>query len=156
STGYIKAVDFGIFIESNNVVLTNDGTILSTSTISNRAAVKVVSQQSATITNTNKLLGSYGIIAGGFINNSGTIHGSISCGAIYGGTVTNSGTFAGGVGIKIVSGTSATIIDIGTIAGTSGTAISFAALNDLLKFNASTSANIQGTVNGGGGTDTLE
>jgi hypothetical protein len=48
------------------------------------------------------------------------------------------------------------VIDTGTIIGSLGTAIKFGGANDLLKFNPSTSAKIQGTVDGGGGTDTLE
>src|SRR5262249_37573210 len=49
-----------------------------------------------------------------------------------------------------------TVIDSGAIIGTGGTAIGFGAGNDLLKLVPSASVNIQGAVDGGSGTNTLE
>ena len=72
--------------------------------------------------------------------------------------ISNAGTIAGTVGISVTgAGTlDQTLIDSGTIVGSGGTAAAFGAGNDLLKFTPSASVSIQGTVNGGGGTNTLE
>src|SRR5262249_3401165 len=73
----------------------------------------------------------------------------------------NAGTIAGTAGITVAgSGAAAqTVIDSGTISsvsGSSGTAIAFGAGNDLLKLTPATSITIQGKVDGGSGTNTLQ
>jgi hypothetical protein len=117
-----------------------------------------------TVTNTATISGTYnnsGIIlnAGGYVSNasSGVIQG-VAAGVTVGGaagTVINAGTITGYTGLGFGNNAN-TVIDTGTIVGTSGTAIAFGTANDLLKFTPSASVKIQGTVDGGGGTNTLE
>src|SRR5580692_6770290 len=72
-------------------------------------------------------------------------------------TITNFATITGNVGISVfASGTvGQTVTDSGTIIGTGGAAIAFGAGNDRLKFVPG-DAFIQGTVNGGSGTNALD
>lgn len=97
------------------------------------------------------------------VSNSGTITATSVVGygvELQGGpsTISNAGAIVSKVGIAVSGTANQTIIDSGTISGTgtSHTAISFNSGNDLLQFTPSTSIKIQGTVNGGGGTNTLE
>jgi RTX calcium-binding nonapeptide repeat (4 copies) len=97
----------------------------------------------------------------GSLTNSGLIAGSnggFRVASRYAAVVNNSGTLGGGLGFDVfgTSASSQTLLDSGTLIGTSGTAANFGAGNDLLQFVPSTSAFVQGTVNGGGGTNTLE
>src|SRR5262249_23696061 len=73
-------------------------------------------------------------------------------------TITNSGTIAGTNGINVTGAGTAgqTISDTGTIVGSGSPAIALGAGDDLLKFNPSASVKIQGTVDGGAGSNTLD
>ena len=179
STGTIIAGNWGVRIEDAASV-TNAGTILGaenamhlfgSATIDNTGHIigadGIVLAGPASLVNSGTISGTAGdaidLGAGGTISNAaaGVITSAgytgvyVSSGA---GTVTNAGTISGFTGIVFYStGTaSQTVIDSGTIAGVGGTAIAFGAGNDLLKFQPSTSAFIQGIVNGGSGTNTLE
>src|SRR6185437_8776747 len=104
--------------------------------------------------------------AGGTVSNTGTgiILGSSGYAAItigkpgYGGVgvIINQATIAGGAGVRYagVGTLGQTIIDSGTIIGNGGTAVGFAAGDDLVKFVPG-NVFVQGTVSGGGGADTL-
>jgi hypothetical protein len=100
--------------------------------------------------------------AGGTVSNtgSGLISTSGDYGAVYvtsgAGFVTNAGTLSGYFGVQFSGNYNNTLIDTGTIFGSSGTAVQFGSGNDLLRFDPSASIVIQGVVDGGGGTNTLE
>ena len=97
--------------------------------------------------------------ADGSVTNSGTItsaRNGVAIGSGFAAVVTNSGTISGAKGFETHGTLNQTLLDTGTIIGTSGTAIAFGGGNDLLQFQSSTSAFIQGVVNGGTGTSTLE
>ena len=85
-----------------------------------------------------------------------TIAGGVGVAMYHGGAVTNQagGTISGFIGINAQT-VAATVIDTGTIIGSGGTAVAFGTANDLLQFDPG-NVDIQGTVNGGGGTNTLQ
>lgn len=162
NTGTITAGANGIFLAHSGPV-TNSGTIISTGSYGIRE-----SSVALQITNTGTGLIS-GYSAGirglsGTISNSGTITATGTAsdaiklnatGAAGASTVSNTGTIVGYVGIGFGGTVTQTVIDSGTIVGSGGTAVAFAAGDDTLIFNPGT-LRIQGTVDGGGGTNTLE
>ncbi len=164
--GTITGNFFGIKLQGSTGTdaVTNHGTILSSG-----LAIGVYSTGGAvgTVDNTGVIQGtsssSYGVYfsINGSVTNSGLISGTsdgFRVNSRYGAVVNNSGTLGGGTGF-VVFGTSATnetLLDTGAIAGTSGTAAHFGSGNDLLKFTPSASVAVQGTVDGGAGTNTLE
>ena len=119
-----------------------------------------------TVVNSGTINATYGsgirLGTGGTVSNSGT--GLISAGGAYfgiyisggAGTVVNSGTISGYFPVRFAGAYNNTLIDSGAIIGSSGTAVAFGAGNDLLLLQPSTSLRIIGTVDGGGGTNTLE
>ena len=72
------------------------------------------------------------------------------------GELVNAGTISAARGVQLAGPAGQTLIDSGRIAGTAGVAVTLGAGNDLLQFQPSASVAIQGTVDGGGGTNTLE
>jgi Ca2+-binding RTX toxin-like protein len=126
----------------------------------------VISGATGTVDNSGTITGTHGaginLSPGGSVSNTGT--GLITAGGVYAaisiyggvGTVVNAATLNGYTGIAFAGTYNDTVIDSGTIIGTGGTAIAFGAGNDLLQFQPSAGAFIQGTVDGGDGNNTLE
>jgi uncharacterized protein with beta-barrel porin domain len=90
----------------------------------------------------------------GGVTNSGTISAKtygIFVGTVstFSGGIINNGTISGGIGIDFLSTTGASVFDSGTIVGTGGTAIEFAAGPNTLTLGPG--FNIQGNVIGSGG-----
>ena len=146
--------------------LTNTGQISADASLTGANAV-VITGGTGVVNNYGTILAPDGrgieINGGSITNQSG---GLISGGAIYAGIevdsgaviVTNAGTIIGAQGVQFSTGTataSQTAIDSGTIIGTAGVAAMFGAGNDLMLFQPG-NAFIQGTMDGGGGTNTLE
>lgn len=147
STGYVNnntsafpsMLESTVYLAVNGATLVNQGRIAA-----NGGYVGVFGQvgDAATINNQGAIYGFYGV----YLNHAGQI--------------TNSGTITGIDGILFDSSAgSSTVVDSGTIVG--GTlanqdAIRFGDANDLLQFSPSASAKIDGVVDGGGGTNTLE
>jgi RTX calcium-binding nonapeptide repeat (4 copies) len=155
----------GIYLEGSGgtLGLSNFGTILSS------GVTKVVGVENepgfATVNNTGVIQGTggntYGVVlrSNGSVTNSGLIASPGEALAIGNGftvQVTNSGTLSGSVGFRSFTPSNQTLVDTGTIVGTGGTAAIFSTGDDLLQFQPSTSVFIQGTVDGGVGTNTLE
>ena len=146
------------------VSMVNAGLITAAGTGSTAAAVYITHGGAVTNQSGGLISGHYGIHDIGApltVTNAGSIQGGVSSGSAAGimlgagGTVSNSGTITGGAGI-VVSGTSAAlVIDSGAIIGTAGTAVAMGPGNDTVQFQPSSSAFVQGTVDGGGGTNTL-
>ena len=149
---------------SQGIVLSGGGFINNSNLISGADGIGIGGGV-GTVNNTGTIV-SYGagvaLNSGGIVSNSGT--GLISITGAYGavyitggaGTVTNGGTLAGYIGVQFVGAYNNTLIDTGTIIGSSGTAVAFGSGNDLLKFTPSTSIDIEGTADGGGGANTFE
>jgi hypothetical protein len=166
---------YGVRFDSAGSV-TNSGTIVGIS------ALEILG--SGTVNNIGLILGlnALAIVGTGSLVNSGTIDAVYGTGVVLGSgsisntatgvitafytgvtvtsgaaTVTNAGTIIGNTGVVFYSAgiASQTLIDSGTIEGTGGTAVAFGASNDLLKLQPG-NLRIQGIVNGGGGTNTLE
>jgi hypothetical protein len=149
---------------SQGIVLSGGGFIDNSNLISGADGIGI-GGAAGTVDNSGTIT-SYGagvaLGAGGVVSNTGT--GLISItgkyGAVYitggAGSVTNGGTLSGYIGVQFAGTSNSTLIDTGTIVGTGGTAVAFSSGNDLLRFIPSASIAITGTVNGGGGTNTLE
>jgi collagen type I/II/III/V/XI/XXIV/XXVII alpha len=131
---------YAIFLFKGNDIVDNTGTIEAT----HGNGIKLDSDGS--VTNS----------AGGLISSAGAFYS-----AIYidddslPSTIVNYGTISGATGIYFGGDHSETIIDGGTIIGTSGDAINLSSKNDLVQFQPGKLL-IQGKVDGGYGTDTLE
>ena len=114
-----------------------------------------------TVTNAGSIGGGLAVRleGGGSVGNQsgGVIGGSVLGVQLdAGGSVNNAGTITGGKGIAVYGTSAVSVIDSGSIIGTGGTAIGFGSGNDTLQFQPSGSVFIQGAVDGGGGTNTLE
>ena len=160
-----------LFASGGTVGLSNYGTILAGGSSLAYAAVHVAS--AAIINNTGVIKDTAAGVAGVYVrsnpgvtniglnlSNSGLITAAghaIVVNSEIPAVVTNSGTLIGSEAFSVFStvATSQTLIDSGTIIGTSGTAAVFGAGNDLLRFVPSTSVAVQGTVDGGAGANTL-
>ena len=144
NTGTIKVAGTAVYGETGGAAyVTNSGTIIGTGT---------------SLSGVGVYLKGGGTIANGATNATGALiegnrYGVKATGAAA--AITNAGTITGYTGIAFGNFAN-TVIDSGTIAGTGGTAIRFGTANDLLKFAPSAGVKIQGTVDGGGGTNTLE
>ena len=161
--GYGTVTNAGSITGVNGLVLLAGGGVTNTGAITGLNAMAV--DGAGTISNAGTIDATYGtgIVLGlGTISNAAT--GLITAAgypAIYvtagAATIVNAGTISGYTAITFAStGTaSQTVIDTGTIAGTSGGAIAFGGGDDLLQFDPSIGVDIQGTVDGGGGTNTL-
>ncbi len=177
NTGTIIGGRWGISGE-HLATITNSGTVQSSGNgiqlfvggaITNSAAIiglngLAISGATGTVDNTGTITASYGtgvrLDSGGTITNAagGAIleGGDYVAVAINGGPgrIVNAGTIQGYVGIAGDS-TGMTVVNSGTIIGTSGTAIAFGTGNDRLQLLPGALA-ITGLVDGGGGADKLE
>ena len=163
----ISIVNAGLISGPTGIKAFNGAAISNTTgTISGETGVEV-SGGTGSVVNSSLIAGGYGdgvnLGAGGSVTN--TTGGYISSGGKYSGVaisggagaVNNSATISGYRGIYCyASGTAAqTVIDSGTIIGSGGMAVAFGTGNDLMQFQPGT-ALVQGIVDGGGGTNTLE
>jgi hypothetical protein len=163
NTGLISGSNNGLIFQLNGS-LNNTGQIVGSNALALRGTGSIGNSGTIDATyGTGIVLGSgiisnasAGLIEATGASNPGTYYAAISIttGAV---TIVNAGTISSGVGIVVDTAASAsqTVIDTGTIAGTGGTAIAFGSGNDLLRFDPSAKVAIQGTVDGGGGTNTL-
>jgi hypothetical protein len=157
NTASIYGVDDGINLFSGGSV-TNSGTIIGANGIA-------ISGAAGTVVNSGGVTGTYqtgiALSAGGSVTNraSGVIYSGGPYTGVYvaggAGTIVNSGTINGYSGV-VFSGTyNDTLTDRGTIIGRGGTAVALGAGTDLMRFLPGNLL-IQGTVNGGGATGTLD
>src|SRR5215469_12480542 len=133
---------------SNGINLNNGGTISNSGTIRQTSVFGYgirVTGGTASVSNSGTIVGQGTATAAGGIKVTGGVV-----------TVSNSGAIVGRVGINFSGTANQAVIDSGTIRGTGGIAIKFSSGNDLLQFTPSASVKIQGTVDGGNGTNTLE
>lgn len=131
NSGQINATDDGINADNNNTI-SNSGTIISTT------------EHGVDVDNNSTII------------NTGTIISRVNDGIlINNGTVSNSGLIQGVTGIDNSNNgpDDLTVTNSGTIIGTGGNAILFRTGNDTLTLQPG--SNIQGAINFGGGTDTL-
>jgi len=182
ATGDVSNGGTGAAIYFNSGSVTNLGTISATGSapvdagirfrgtgrVDNQGTISghygILGYGAVTVTNTGSIDGGRDglfLRGGGSVNNSGVITGTEAIAGpalALGVTINNSGTIAGSVGIGLSAGNTiaSTIIDSGKITGSGGPAVQFDAGDDLMKFLPSTSIFIQGRVDGGGGTNTLE
>ncbi|WP_158928780.1 Hint domain-containing protein [Acidisphaera sp. S103] len=158
NTGTISAASQGIVLEAGGIV-TNTNLITGAQGVGISGGIGTV-DNSGTITSYNPAVG----ITGGSVSNAST--GLISVDGLYAavavssaaGSVTNAGTMSGYIGVQFGNYNN-TLIDTGTIIGNdapNGGAVLFGSGNDLLRFDPSASVTIQGLVDGGGGTNTLD
>ncbi len=131
-----------IYVPVGGAIITNSGTIRNTGT----GYAVAVGNYYLTLTNA----------AGGLIEALGSNQGSYAMGANGGGNIVNEGTINGGISIGAVTGTGSVLTNIkGVINGD----VYFYNGDDTLNvsWDASTNriAGISGTINGGGGTNTL-
>jgi hypothetical protein len=157
NTGTIYGVDDGVNLFSGGSV-TNSLTIIGFQGVA-------ISGGAGTVDNTGSIVGTYqtgiALSAGGSVTNSagGVIYGGGPYTGVYitggAGTVTNGGTINGYAGVVFAGTYNDTVVDSGTIIGRGGTAVTFAGGNDLLQLQPG-SLDLQGVVDGGGGTNTLE
>ncbi|HWB47601.1 MAG TPA: Ig-like domain-containing protein [Stellaceae bacterium] len=156
NTGTITG-QIGLFLHGGTVA--NDGGMIS-------GVAGIYFSGAGSVTNAGIIAGGTGTAAGGisfhtggYLSNAST--GTVSSGAAgvtvsgAAGTISNLGTISGDTGL-VFGDFANTVTNAGKIAGTGGTAIGFGAGDDLLRFDPSTSVQIQGTVDGGAGTNTLE
>jgi hypothetical protein len=166
SRGLLSVTNTGtISGESQGTVLSGGGLITNSDLIAGYDGVGI-GGAAGTVVNSGSIVGTYGaavnLSGGGTIINTGT--GLISNGGFYAGitvtggagSVVNSGTIDSDIGIQFSGTYNDTLTDSGTIVGSGGGAVVFGSGNDLLRFQPSPGAFIQGTVDGGGGTNTLE
>jgi hypothetical protein len=163
SIGVATVTNAGSIIGVNGLVLLSGGAVTNTGLITGLNALAM--HGDGTVENAGTIDATYGtgvVLSGGTISNAATgLITATGYPAIYvtnsAATITNAGTISGYTGITIASTNTAdqTVIDSGTIAGTKGIAIAFGGGDDLLQFNPSTDVSIQGTVDGGGGTNML-
>jgi hypothetical protein len=174
--GYVTGAS-GVVVTGGYAIISNGETIIGTSgaaitladggSISNGGQVTgaagiVITGAAGTLSNGATIVGTGGVGvslgAGGSVSNGFLITGTSTGVTISGGagTVQNGGTISGTLGVAFSGTYNDTLQDGGTIIGTGGTAVSFGGGNDLLRFNPGAGAKIQGTVNGGGGTNALE
>ncbi|WP_216855971.1 DUF4954 family protein, partial [Acidisphaera sp. S103] len=167
SRGALSIVNTGSISGAVGIKALSGVTLSNTAgTISGSVGVEV-SGGTGSVVNSGVIAGGYGNgvnlgaggsvtnTAGGYISSHGNYTGvTISGGA---GVVDNAGTISGYQGINFyASGTaSQTVIDSGTIVGSGGVAVAFGAGNDLMQLQPG-NLQIQGTVDGGGGANTLE
>ena len=167
NTGTIAAPSDAVVERNGPLTLTNSGTLTGASAVLVQNAFATISNQGvmAGTASDGLQLASGGTLsnaAGGVISAAGTHRAVYFGGNSYTSSayinLTNAGTITGGVGIVSYAGNTLaqTVIDSGTIIGSAGTAVLFGSGNDLMRFQASTSAFIQGTVDGAGGSNTLE
>lgn len=150
---------------SEGVVLFAGGFINNSALIAGSDGIGI-SGGAGTAVNNGTIAGTYGVaialFSGGVISNTGT--GLISAGGPYAavaisgdaGSVTNAGTLSGYIGASFTGVYNNTVIDSGTIIGSGGTAVQFGGGDDLLQFQPSITAFIEGVVDGGAGNNTLE
>ena len=148
---------------NNGLVFLTGGSLTNTGGITGLNALAL--HGTGTINNSGTIDATYGtgvyLGQGKLSNASGGLITAAGYGAVYvasgAAAITNAGKIIGLTGITIATTNTAnqTVFDTGTIAGTSGIAIALGSGNDLVQFNPSSSVAIQGTVNGGGGTNTL-
>lgn len=168
---------------NNNII--NAGAITSTGPGGTALLIEGKGTFNNNITNNAIISGSRGIFLdqgtgafGNTITNTGIIRGTSTTGVSMSGgsTVTNyhdatiegvtSGVYAGGpslvcnygtvtgqTGISFYAGSDDTLVNSGTIAGTNGTAVDMGGGSDSVTLY--TGSSIEGTINGGAGTDTL-
>jgi hypothetical protein len=167
SRGALSIVNTGSISGAVGIKALSGVTLSNTAgTISGSVGVEV-SGGTGSVVNSSVIAGGYGdgvnLGAGGSVTNTAagyiSSHGryagiSISGGA---GVVVNSGTISGYQGIYFYTSgiASQTVIDSGTIVGSGGTAVTFGDGNDLMQLRPGNLL-IQGTVDGGGGANTLE
>ncbi|HEX3991305.1 MAG TPA: hypothetical protein VHX39_09060, partial [Acetobacteraceae bacterium] len=156
NTGTISGGSQGIVLSGGGVI-TNSGLIAGGDGIG-------ISGAAGTVVNSGSI-SSYGaavyLFEGGTAVNTGT--GLISTDGLYAGvmvaggagSVINSGTIDGYLGVEFAGTYNDTLIDSGTIIGSGGAAVLFGSGNDLMQFQPGT-ALVAGSVDGGGGTNTLE
>ena len=165
NTGTLFGGNQGIalFSQGGPSTVTNSGQIVGASGLG-------VGYSAGFITNSATIFGTYqsaiilsagGAVtnnAGGLIKSNPTYTGLL----LYGGTtanVVNSGVIIGYTGVQFFNGTTnsapATLTNSGTILGTGAIAVAFGTANDLFILEG-TAPRIQGRVDGGGGTNTLE
>ncbi len=145
--GEISGVRTGVSIGGSAGTINNFGTVISTAPTSATAGAAVYLQVSGAIVNQrNALLTAERV--GVSISNTLATSGSVS--------VANAGIITGSAGIVIGSLDTGnnTVVNYGTISGTSGSAIRFRSGNDLLVLHPGSVLN--GTVNADTGSNTLE
>ncbi|MGA3403808.1 MAG: hypothetical protein ABSC95_31750, partial [Acetobacteraceae bacterium] len=166
SQGLATVVNTGSILSNGTAVsMYGGGYVTNHRDISGAVGVRI-GGAAGTVVNTATIAGSHGygiaLEAGGYVTNSGTgiISASGTNTGVYlgggAGTVVNSATISGGTGVAFYAGTaSQTLIDSGTIIGTGGTAVAFGGGYDLLQFQPGHLL-VHGTIDGGGGANTLE
>jgi hypothetical protein len=154
----------GTITGNNALRVAGDGTVSNTGHIVGLNAVAILG--TASLVNLATIDATYGtgvsLGSGGTVSNAaaGVITATRYAGINVGGgasTITNEGTISGYTGINFTGAgaSSQTVIDSGTIIGSGGAAIVFGTGDDLLQLQPG-SLLIQGNVDGGGGTNTLE